>query len=249
MVMTRRREAPILSKTADSYHDSLLDSGSFADSSDDLLGYDTDSNEDTHDSIASTKHTRKRRKVCGWIIHTPNTSQFANTIHSRVLHKYPFLIEMFYWIITYLFYRMTKVISQRIFSEEIWDVAQAHGLQILDFEQFSPLSFLFPLKEHSVQFWFMERHQTALTILNRAYALIHIPGTVGYDIPFTHSCKAHRCSNALQLHRLVLLHRSLLRHLRKHSTHPNPYQPFCLPDIHPLPLHATSSTTSRIRLP
>lgn len=92
---------------------------------------------------------------------------------------------MFYWIITYLFYRMTKVISRRIFSEEIWDVAQAHGLQILDFEQFGPLSFLFPLKEHSVQFWFMEGHQTALTILNRAYALIHIPGTVGYVIPIS----------------------------------------------------------------
>lgn len=86
---------------------------------------------------------------------------------------------MFYWIVTYLFYRMTKVISQRIFSEEIWDVAQVHGLQILEFEQYGPLSFLFPMKEHSVQFWFMEGHQNALTILNRAYALIHIPGTVG----------------------------------------------------------------------
>ena len=192
MVVTRRREAPIFGKRAYSYHDSLLDNGSPADSSDDLLWFDTVSNEDTLDSIASSKHPPKRRKVCGCTMNTPNTSQFANNIHSRTLYKYPFLIEMFYWIITYLFYRMTKVISQRIFSQEIWDVAQAHGLQILDFEQFGPLSFLFPMKEHSVQFWFMEGHQKALTILNRAYALIHIPGTVGYDIPISVYSNAHR---------------------------------------------------------
>ena len=189
--MTRRREAPIFGKMTDNYHDSVLDNGSFADSSDDLLWYETDSSEDTHDSMTSSRNLLKRRKVCGYVIHTPNTSQFANNIHSRILHKYPFLIEMFYWIITYLFYRMTKVVSQRIFSEEIWDVAQAHGLQILDFEQFGPLSFLFPMKEHSMQFWFMEGHQTALTILNRAYALIHIPGTVGYHIPFSVYCKVY----------------------------------------------------------
>lgn len=86
---------------------------------------------------------------------------------------------MFYWIITYLFYRMTKVLSQAIFTKSIIDVARAHGLAVLDFEQFSFLSFLFPWKEHNVQHWFMDGHQDALTILNRAYALIHIPGTVG----------------------------------------------------------------------
>lgn len=179
MVMTRRRNISIFGKRKDAYHDSLLDNGSPTDSSEDLLRYDPDSNGDQQDLVVSSKHLPKRRKCLGCVMYTPNTSRFANNPHSRILQKFPFLIEMFYWIITYLFYRMTKVLSQRIFSEEIWDVAQLHGLQILDFEQFSPLSFLFPMKEHSVQFWFMEGHQTALTILNRAYALIHIPGTVG----------------------------------------------------------------------
>ena len=87
---------------------------------------------------------------------------------------------MFYWIVTYLFYRLTKVFAEKIFTSSIIDVAQAHGLAILEFEQFSWASFLFPWKEHDVQHWFMEGHQTALTILNRAYALIHIPGTVGF---------------------------------------------------------------------
>lgn len=75
---------------------------------------------------------------------------------------------------------MTKVLSQQIFDETIIDVAQAHGLAVLEYEQFSWASSLFPWKEHDVQQWFMHGHQTALTVLNRAYALIHIPGTVGY---------------------------------------------------------------------
>ena len=179
MVMTRRRDITVFGKRKDSYEDYLLNSGSPADSSENLLLYDSDNSDDPQDPLASSKHTPKRRKCFGCVMHTPNTSRFANNIHSRILQKFPFLIEMFYWIITYLFYRLTKVISQRIFSEGVWDVAQGHGLQILEFEQYGPLSFLFPIKEYSVQFWFMEGHQTALTILNRAYALIHIPGTVG----------------------------------------------------------------------
>lgn len=87
---------------------------------------------------------------------------------------------MFYWIITYVFYRMTKAASQQIFDKTIIDVAQEHALAVLEYEQFSWASFLFPWKEHDVQQWFMHGHPTALTVLNRAYALIHIPGTLGY---------------------------------------------------------------------
>jgi hypothetical protein len=92
------------------------------------------------------------------------------------------LIEMFYWIITYAFYRCTSIFSQKLFAAtSIWDVAQDHALAVLEVEQFSWLSFLFPVPEVEVQQWFMNGHQTFLTVLNRSYALIHIPGTVGYD--------------------------------------------------------------------
>ena len=182
MVVTRRRDYPIYPRRR-SYHDSLLDNQSPADSSEHLLWFDPDNNDDAQDSLTSSKHLAKGRKFFGITIYTPNTSRFTNYIHSRVLQKFPFAVEMFYWIITYLFYRLTKIISTRIFSEEIWQVAQEHGLQVLEFEQFSPLSFLFPLREHDVQFWFMDGYQTALTILNRVYALIHIPGTVGCVSP------------------------------------------------------------------
>lgn len=184
MFLTRRRNFHILGKRKEGYHDSYLDSDS-SDSTDDLLLNDSDNDDDSsHDSISASKHFSKRRTCCGLVINTPNTSRFSDHIHSRILQKFPFLIEMFYWIITYLFYRLTKILSQLIFTKSIIEVAQAHGLSILEFEQFSWASFLFPIKEHSVQHWFMEGHQDALTVLNRAYALIHIPGTVGFVAPF-----------------------------------------------------------------
>ncbi|KAL9042538.1 MAG: hypothetical protein Q9214_003747 [Letrouitia sp. 1 TL-2023] len=179
MFFTRRRNFKILGAREDGYHTSLLDEYSSAGSSEDLLRYNPDGDEGLNDLKTASKHLPKRRRCCGFAVYTPNTSRFADHVHSRILQKFPFLIEMFYWIITYLFYRMTKVISQKIFSESIIEVAKAHGLAVLEFEQYSFLSFLFPFTEHFVQHWFMAGHQTALTVLNRAYALIHIPGTVG----------------------------------------------------------------------
>ena len=178
MFFTRRQNFPVFARRKSDYYDSQLDSDD-SDSLDDLLWYDPDNNDDSQDYTSASKHQPKRRTCCGCVVYTPNTTRFSDHIHSRILQKFPFLIEMFYWIITYLFYRLTKVISSAIFNKGIIDVAQAHGLSVLELEQFSWLSFLFPWKEHDVQHWFMEGHQEALTVLNRCYALIHIPGTVG----------------------------------------------------------------------
>ena len=179
MFFTRRRNYQIFGKRKDTSYNSYLDSDSST-SSDDLLMHDSDLEDELQHDTTTPKHLPKRRNCFGLALYTPNSSRFANHFHSRILQKFPFLIEMFYWVITYLFYRLTKVFAEKIFTSSIIDVAQAHGLAILEFEQFSWASFLFPWKEHDVQHWFMEGHQTALTILNRAYALIHIPGTVGF---------------------------------------------------------------------
>lgn len=175
MYFTRRRNFSVFGRRRWN-NDSLPDPDDL-ESSDDLLLHDHSSDDDDYPS--TFKNLPKRRSCCGCVIYTPNTSRFATHVHSRILQKFPFLIEMFYWIITYLFYRLTKVISTLIFTKKVIDVAQAHGIMVLEFEQYSLFSFLFPWREHDVQHWFMDGHQTALTFLNRAYALIHIPGTVG----------------------------------------------------------------------
>lgn len=144
-----------------------------------LLPHDLDSDSDL-ETITTEKSPPKVRRLCCWKVATPNTSRFRNHIHSRILQRFPFLIEMFYWIINYAFYRMTSVLSSKLFAGRgIWDVSQEHGISILEAEEHGMLSFLFPVREVDVQQWFMHGHQDALTVLNKCYALIHIPGTVG----------------------------------------------------------------------
>ncbi|KAI9737062.1 MAG: hypothetical protein M1834_000652 [Cirrosporium novae-zelandiae] len=190
LIITRRRGYKIF-HNGKGYYNSFLDSEDSYDSSDNLL-YDPDSEDDGQDSIAAAKRFPKRRSCCGAIFYTPNTSRFANKTHSRFLQKFPFLIEMFYWVMSYLFYRLTKVISQIIFARiGIWQVSEQHGLTLLWIEHESWLRFFFPLKEISVQQWFMNGHQDALTFLNRAYALVHIPGTVSFIAWFYYVAPNH----------------------------------------------------------
>ncbi|KAJ9199976.1 hypothetical protein DTO164E3_4433 [Paecilomyces variotii] len=188
MIVTRRKGFRILGKKKTSY-DSLLDEPSSPHSSDELLCYDADSDEGL---LGISKHYPKRRRCCGTVVRTPNTSRFASNIHSRILMKFPFLIEMFYWIITYIFYRLTKIVSTKIFSKiGIWDVAMENGVRLLEIEEESWLRIFFPLTEHNVQAWFMNGHQVLLTVLNRFYALVHIPGTVGFIAWYYYVAPSH----------------------------------------------------------
>lgn len=188
MILNRKRNFAIFDKRKPRY--SLLDEDrdtESARSSDELLSPDYRNaniyeDDEFMDSISTLKNPPKRRRCCCAIIYTPNTSRFADYYHSRLLQKFPFLIEMFYWIITYAFYRCTRVLSEAIFMERgILGLAEGHGHAILEFED-SSLHHLLP-HEVSVQRWFLHGHQTLLTVLNRSYALIHIPGTVGYSTP------------------------------------------------------------------
>lgn len=176
MFLTRKREYRVLDRS--SPRTGYLDSDSQS-STDHLLSYPTDSDSEL-DDVTTAKNPPKVRSLGCCKVATPNTSRYRNNIHSRILQRFPFLIEMFYWIINYAFYRMTSVLSSKLFAGRgIWDVAQEHGISVLEAEEYGVLSFLFPLRERHVQQWFMQGHQDALTVLNKCYALIHIPGTVG----------------------------------------------------------------------
>ncbi|KAF1946901.1 hypothetical protein EJ02DRAFT_418245 [Clathrospora elynae] len=177
MFITRKRDYKIFDRS--SPRTGYLDNPANG-STDRLLPSDRDS-EHEEDMTTKNANSPKVRRVGCWKVTTPNTSRFRNNIHSRVLQRFPFLIEMFYWIINYAFYRMTSVLSSKLFvGRGIWDVAQEHGIAVLESEEYGPLSFLFPVRERDVQQWFMHGHQDALTVLNKCYALIHIPGTVGF---------------------------------------------------------------------
>ncbi|RMZ85404.1 hypothetical protein DV737_g717, partial [Chaetothyriales sp. CBS 132003] len=125
----------------------------------------------------------KKRSCCGiTTVQTPNTTRFARNIHSRLLAKFPFLIEMFYWALNFLSYTVTKIVAADLLSRggNVWDLAQEHALQVLGVEHNSPFSAFFPISENEFQAWFLNGHPDLITFLNRIYSLVHIPGTVTF---------------------------------------------------------------------
>ncbi|KIV96603.1 hypothetical protein PV10_00445 [Exophiala mesophila] len=151
-------------------------SGSFAD-------VDTTTSAEVNDPLSgTTKYPAKKRSCCGLNFRTPNSSRFANNWHSRVLQKFPFLIEMFYWVMNLAFYAATKAVAQVLFSrhDDLRQRAQDHGVAILNFEQHSWMSWFFFIRELDFQAFFLNGHLTAMTFLNRIYSLVHIPGTVAF---------------------------------------------------------------------
>lgn len=156
-----------------------------------LLGDDYDSESEDLDledsqnlsSSSAAKNTEsKSRNCCCCTVRTPNTHRFRNHWHSQILQKFPFLIEMFYWALNYAVYSFTKVLAEDFYDGKgngVVELAQSHGISILDFEHNSWARFFFPLSEVDVQRFFLANgHTTLMTILNRAYSLVHIPGTV-----------------------------------------------------------------------
>ncbi|KAI1640992.1 integral membrane protein [Biscogniauxia mediterranea] len=147
----------------------------------------------------------KTRRVFGiWTVRTPNSSRFAGNIHSRILQKFPFLIEMFYWIIALILYRLTIYITGHFYggSQHLWDVAQSHGMSILEAET-SILGTRHVTDntrwlEWRVQQWFLagaklgDWRGTFLAALNRVYALVHIPGTAGFVAYYYTTAPTHR---------------------------------------------------------
>lgn len=134
----------------------------------------------------------KTRRVLGiWTVRTPNSSRFARHIHSRILQKFPFLVEMFYWVLQFFFYRLTAYMAAVYYggNNKMWDVAQNHALSILEMEAHmfgtADLAGTARWSEWNIQQWFLtgakadDWRGVFLTVLNRSYALIHIPGTVG----------------------------------------------------------------------
>ncbi|KAK7726469.1 hypothetical protein SLS63_007629 [Diaporthe eres] len=147
------------------------------------------------DPIATyrTDHPTKTRRIFGiWTVRTPNSSRFARHFHSRILQKFPFLVEMFYWVLQFFFYRMTAHLASVYYGgkDNMWETAQNHGIALLELESamFGRNSLTGTARwiEWNVQQWFLTGARAGdfrgifLTVLNRSYSLIHIPGTVGF---------------------------------------------------------------------
>ncbi|KAA1474641.1 hypothetical protein DENSPDRAFT_340172 [Dentipellis sp. KUC8613] len=111
-----------------------------------------------------------------------DTSRYANNWISRTLYRYPFLLEVLYWALTYWIYQIARAISAVLFIDEgTVDAARNHGVQLLNFERALGIQ-----HENAVQMWFI-KHPMLISALNRIYSFIHIPATISFLAYFYHT--------------------------------------------------------------
>ena len=117
-------------------------------------------------------------------------------IFNRILQKYPFLVEMFYWALNYVAYQLSKVVASVLYGHvkghAVTELAQEHGISILNFEHNTIFSLFFAIKEVDVQRYFLENQLTFMTVLNQIYSLVHIPGTVAFISWYYYAAPNHR---------------------------------------------------------
>jgi hypothetical protein len=83
--------------------------------------------------VTLTSHTRHAslRFFRPW-----DTSRFANNWISSTLYRFPFLLEVFYWGLTYLVYQIARAVSAALLIDDgTVDIARRHAIHLLEFER------------------------------------------------------------------------------------------------------------------
>ncbi|KZV85644.1 hypothetical protein EXIGLDRAFT_653919 [Exidia glandulosa HHB12029] len=122
---------------------------------------------------ASATHQR-RVQLFGWSkeFTTPNTAIYEDRLLSRVLRKFPFLAECWYWALIYWTYQVGRALTALTLQQDTVDVARRHALQLIAVEQR-----LHMFVEPAVQQYFLQ-YPSLMKWINWLYSFIHIPGTI-----------------------------------------------------------------------
>jgi hypothetical protein len=117
---------------------------------------------------------RRKVQIFGFkrIVTTPNTMVFKDRFLSRVLQKFPFLVEAWYWALIYWVYQVGRAITALTLVEGTVNVARKHALQLIHIEQSLHIFWEVPFQK-----WFLA-HPILIHWINRVYSFIHIPGTI-----------------------------------------------------------------------
>ncbi|KAI9898582.1 hypothetical protein N3K66_006942 [Trichothecium roseum] len=121
---------------------------------------------------------RRKFQLFGYkkLVTTPNTLVFKDRFLSRVLYKFPFLTEAWYWALIYWVYQVGRAFTALTLVEGTVNVARKHALQLIHIEQSLGIFW-----EVGFQKWFLA-HPEILHWINRIYSFIHIPGSIFFIV-------------------------------------------------------------------
>ncbi|KAK7044753.1 PAP2 superfamily-domain-containing protein [Favolaschia claudopus] len=114
------------------------------------------------------------REVFGRTVRSRNTAVWRNTRVSRFLRRFPFLVEVWYWLLVYWTYQLARAFTAVTLKDDTLAVSREHALSLIHLEQK-----LGVFVEPAVQGYVLAR-PALLGALNRIYSFIHIPGTITF---------------------------------------------------------------------
>ncbi|RJE18602.1 integral membrane protein [Aspergillus sclerotialis] len=109
-----------------------------------------------------------------YVVTSPNTSIFRDRFLSRLLQKFPFLVECWYWVLIYWTYQLGRAFTAVTLQEGTVNVARKHALQLIRVEEKLGIFW-----EVDIQKLFL-RHGKLMTVINWLYSFIHIPGSIAF---------------------------------------------------------------------
>ncbi|KAI2695560.1 hypothetical protein CBS147332_9309 [Penicillium roqueforti] len=107
-------------------------------------------------------------------VSSPNTIVFQDSLLSRLLRKFPFLVECWYWALVYWTYQLGRAFTAVTLKDDTVDVARRHALQLIVIEENLGIFW-----ETLIQRRFL-RHPLVMPWINWMYSFIHIPGTIAF---------------------------------------------------------------------
>lgn len=108
-----------------------------------------------------------RKETC-----SPDTSVFSDRILSRILKRFPFLVEVWYWALIYWVYQLGRALTAVTLVQGTVHTARQHALQLIHLEQALGMFW-----EPAIQRFFLQ-YPALMHWTNRIYSFIHIPGTI-----------------------------------------------------------------------
>ncbi|KOS43628.1 hypothetical protein ACN38_g5464 [Penicillium nordicum] len=107
-------------------------------------------------------------------VSSPNTIVFQDRLLSRLLRKFPFLVECWYWALVYWTYQLGRAFTAITLKDDTVDVARRHALQLVVIEENLGIFW-----ETLIQRCFLGQ-PLVMSWINWIYSFIHIPGTIAF---------------------------------------------------------------------
>ncbi|TYJ53210.1 hypothetical protein B9479_006188 [Cryptococcus floricola] len=116
----------------------------------------------------------KNMRSFKWTVRVPGNERFRSRWSSRLLGMFPFLMEVWYWLLTYWIYQIARAMQALTMGADFRALAEQHARQIIAIQRWLAIDC-----ELALQKFVMER-EWLLVFFNKTYAMVHIPATIAF---------------------------------------------------------------------